>query len=194
MTLREPKRTYEARSLVGVDEYLGLVATNLEFFEWIGERPRRNVEVENRLHNYPQARPFVESGGDGSCRLTRAGDMIYQAYLNAEGRDERVPPPSSRTVASKQGLSDEDHHRPSGWRKIVESLCRIEAVEMVRYDGDAGAAGRRSGPVGINDDSGTIRIVYANGKMRMPLLIETTARGRSQCRWVADEVERILNE
>ena len=63
----------------------------------------------------------------------------------------------------------------------------------MRYDGDAGAAGR-SGVLGTSSDSGTIRIVYANGKMRMPLLVETTARGKSQCRWVADQIARTLEE
>ena len=182
------------KSLVGVEEYLTLVETNLEFFQWIDQQPRRQVEVDNRLHNYPQARPFVETGADQICGLTRAGDMIYRAYLNAEGRDEGIPPASQRSAASKNGLSDEDHHRPPGWRRIVEALCDLDTVELVRYDGDAGAAGRRTGVLGTSGDSGTIRIVYANGKMRMPLLIETTARGKSQCRWVADLIARTLEE
>ena len=182
------------KSLVGVAEYLALVRTNLEFFRWIDERPRRQVEVENRLHNYPQARPFVETGKNQTCSLTRAGDMIFRAYLNAEGRDEGIPPVSQRTPASKNGLSDEDHHRPPGWKRIVEALCDIDAVEVVRYDGYAGAAGRRSGVLGTSGDSGTVRIVYANGKMRLPLLVETTARGKSQCRWVAARIARALEE
>ena len=194
MTGPKQNRTYEAKSLVGVEEYLALVGTNLEFFQWIGERPRRQVEVENRLHNYPQARPFVETGTDQTCTLTGAGEMIYRAYLNAEGTDEGVPPASQRPAAHKNGLSDEDHHRPPGWRKIVDSLCGIDAVELVRYDGDAGAAGRRSGVLGTSGDKGTIRVVYANGKMRMPLLIETTARGKTQCRWIADKIARTLEE
>ena len=192
--MAKQNRTYEAKSLVGVEEYLALVETNLEFFRWIDKRPRRQVEVDNRLHNYPQARPFVETGADQTCNLTRAGDMIYRAYLNAEGKDQGIPPASQRPAASKNGLSDEDHHRPPGWRRIVQALCDIDAVELVRYDGDAGAAGRRSGVLGSSGDSGTIRVVYANGKMRMPLLIETTARGKSQIRRVADLIARALEE
>ena len=192
--MAKQNRTYEAKSLVGVEEYLTLVETNLEFFRWIDQQPRRQVEVDNRLHNYPQARPFVETGTDQTCSLTRAGDMIYRAYLNAERRDEGIPPASQRLAASKNGLSDEDHHRPPGWRRIVEALCDLDAVELVRYDGDAGAAGRRSGVLGTSGDSGTIRIVYANGKMRMPLLVETTARGKAQCRWVVDLIARTLEE
>ena len=194
MTGPKQNRTYEAKSLVGVEEHLTLVRTNLEFFRWIEERPRRHVEVENRLHNYPLARPFVETGRDQTCTLTRAGDMIYRAYLNAEGRDEGVPPASQRSPTLKNSLSDEGHHRPPGWRKVVESLCAMAAVELVRYDGDAGAAGRRSGVLGTSGDTGTIRVVYAKGKMRLPLLIETTARGKAQCRHVADLIARTLEE
>ena len=189
--MAKQNRTYEAKSLVGVEEYLTLVETNLDFFRWIAESPRRQVEVDNRLHNYPQARPFVETDTDQTCSLTRAGDMIYRAYLNAEGREEGTPA-SQRPAASKNGLSDEDHHRPPGWRRVVDALCEIDAVELVRYDGDAGAAGRRSGGLGTSSDAGTIRVVYANGKMRMPLLIETTARGKSQCQSVADLIARAL--
>ena len=194
MPFPRQERAYEAKNLVGVDEYLALVEANLEFFCWLYKEPRRQVEVENRLHNYPQARPFVGSAIDGTCGLTRACEMIYRAYLNAKGRDEQTPLPSSRSTDSKNGLSDTDHHRPPGWRKVVESLCRIDAVEIVRYDGNAGTAGGRSGVLNINCDAGVIRVVYANGKMRMPLLIETTARGKVQCLQVADLIAGILRD
>jgi len=177
-----------------VEWNLEVVERNLDFFEWIDQELRRSVEVENRLHNFPGVRPFVENTDDGYAYLSAAGDLLFRAYCDRSQRIPRTmwPIASERTPEQKNGLSGVEHTRPSGWEHMVDLLCRIDCVERVRYDGSAPAAARRPGIQDVGVDTGTVRVVYERGGRRLPLVIETTARGQAQCQLLVDYIARRL--
>jgi putative CRISPR-associated protein (TIGR02619 family) len=177
-----------------VDWNLGVVERNIDFFEWVDEEPRRSSEVETRLHNFPEARPFVEETEDGSAYLSAAGDLLLRSYHDRSQQRPRAvwPPASGRSPEEKNEVSGVEHHRPQGWERIVDLLCRIDCMERVHYDGSAPSATRRPGIQGIDPETGTIQAVYERGGKRLPLVIETTGRGEAQCQLVADYIGRKL--
>lgn len=170
-----------------------VVARNLDFFDWIDSEPRESGEVESRLHNHPDVRLLVETTEDGCAVLSTAGDLLFQAYKNRTRQLPPAiwPPASMRSPAEKNGLSGVAHHRPEGWEKTVDLLCRIDCVHHIRYEGSA-PSGNRSAGVLKTDEEGGILAVYEKQGKRLPLWVETTARGAAQTQLVADYIARRM--
>lgn len=169
----------------------GFVERHRDFFEWIDAEPRRSVEVENRLKGRPELRPLVEDDADGNTYLNAAGDLLYKAACEQRALGPRAtwPEAAPRAPHQKNGLSGVEHQRPRGWERFVERLCAIDCVAYVRYDERAS-----TGPkIEILDPAqGTIGVRYAHGDQRLPLAVETTARGQAQTELVANYLRHTL--
>lgn len=163
---------------------------NKDFFEWIEQEPRRSEEVESWLKAEPLLRSLVEDGGDGYTYLSPAGYLLYLAgrELEAAGEPVEWPEPSPVLPKEKDRVSNEPHERPDGWERYVKRLCDIAYVTSVRYDEKLHWGER----VRILDpDHGTIGVRFESRGKRLPMRVETTARGREQTELVADYIRRI---
>jgi hypothetical protein len=161
-----------------------------DFFRWIDEQPRPSTDVETWLKGRPQLRTLVEDDDQGHTFLSAAGDLLYQAakQRRAMGPHATWPASDPRPPADKNRVSAVEHHRPPRWEVFVERLCRIDCVSSVRYDEAAS-----SGPnVRVLDpEQGTISVRFENGGRKLPLRVETTARGQAQCELVASYLNRL---
>jgi len=164
---------------------------NQDFFEWIEEEPRSTKEVENWLKGRPQLRSLVEDSDDGCTYLSSAGYMLYRTAMDKLQSRPRAkwPDPDPKPPSEKNKVSSTEHHRPAGWEQFVRSLCEIDCVTMVRYEGMTW-----SGPkVRIIDPSkGEIAVLFSKGDLSLPLLVCTTARGEGQTQLVADYIYRNI--
>lgn len=161
------------------------VSQHEDFFQWIDEEPRRTAEVESWLKACPDLRFFVEDDGNGHTMLTAAGDLLYRVARERRQLRPRAewPPLHLAEPAEKNKLSDVAHHRPHGWERVVDRICRIDCVSQVRYGSEA-----RGGPkVSVIDpDKGVLGVRIGTPDAELPLVVETTARGAAQSELVAE--------
>ena len=152
------------------------VLRHRKFFEWIDDEPRSSAEVSNRLKANPALQPLIENAEDGCSYLNAAGQLLYRA-ADQVGPRAVWPGPAPLPPGDKNGLSKEQHHRPTGWRTFVERLCEVDCVSRVCYDGAA-----YGGPKVkiLNASKGTIGVRWGPKDHELPLRVETTARGDTQ--------------
>lgn len=91
----------------------------------------------------------------------------------------------------ENGISNQEHHRPAGWRRFVRRLCENAYVQYVRYD--ASAYGGQNVKVLDNGADGSIGVRYINGGETLPLRVTTSAEGRPQTELVMEFIKRQLN-
>jgi putative CRISPR-associated protein (TIGR02619 family) len=167
-----------------------VVTQHEDFFRWIDAEPRRSTEVETWLKGSPHLRTLVEDDGEGYTFLSAAGDLLYKAAKQSRATEPRAtwPEPDPRPPDEKNHLAAVEHHRPPGWERFVDRLCRIDCVSSVRYDRAA-----RGGPrIGVLDPgSGAIALRFGPAGNELPLRVETTARGQAQCELVAQYLARL---
>ena len=171
-----------------------VVERNLSFFDWIDSDMRKATEVESRLHQFPEVRMLTELLDDGYAVLSSAGNLLFQAYKNQTGRLPQAiwPESSERSPSEKNGISSMEHHRPPSWEKVVDLICRINCVHDVRYEGSAPSGSRGAGILKTDAETGGILAVYEKQGKRLPMWIETTARGEAQTQLVTDYIGRRL--
>lgn len=151
-----------------------------DFFQWIDSEPRRTEEVETWLKSRPQLRTLVEESEDGFTYLSGAGDLLYRVAKEKLSMGPRAIWPASdpKSPEQKFEVSRIEHHRPAGWESIVNKLCRIDCVSLIRFDTQA------YGPTRvkiIDENNGVLGFVYGQNKgEQLPLRIETTARNPEQ--------------
>ncbi len=162
-----------------------------KFFEWIDDEPRRTKDVASRLKANPDIAPLVEAAEDGNSYLNAAGHLVFTA-ANEVGPRAVWPPPAAKPPGKKNGLSNEEHHRPRGWQAFVARLCEIDCVRRVSYD--AKASGGHAVKV-LDSSSGIIGIRFGSTDLSLPLRVETTASSSVQTDLVRDYLEtEILHE
>jgi len=162
-----------------------------KFFRWIDEEPRKSSEVESWLKSRPELRPLVESADDGCAYLSPAGDLLYKVAKERLVMGPRATWPNAdlKPPGDKDRISGIEHHRPAGWENFVNRLCSIDCVSSVRYDA-TGCSGQR---VKVRDpERGLIEVCYERSGKKLPLLVETTARGEEQCELVANYIRNLL--
>lgn len=167
------------------------VLENKAFFDWIDSEPRKESEVRSWLMSKPELEALVEKDNDGNMYLTAAGDLLYQAALNKTDAHPHVkwPEHDIKSPHEKDHVSKVAHHRPDGWKKLVEGLTDIPCVSCVRYD--ASAKSVRS--IGILDEAqGTIGIAWGPADCPLYLRVETTAKGKPQTELVMNTIKARL--
>lgn len=160
-----------------------------QFFEWIEDAPRSTRDVESWLKAAPELRSLVEESDDGFSYLSPAGLLFFRA---AKEKVLQPPMPSwphadPKTPQEKDLVSRVSHHRPAGWEAFVQRLCCISFISTVRYD----PAGLGQVVRILDADNGSIGLCYSNGGMKLPLRVETTARGEAQTAMVAEYLRRL---
>jgi putative CRISPR-associated protein (TIGR02619 family) len=161
-----------------------------DFFEWIDEEPRSSHEVESRLKGRPELRSLVDDGDDGCTYLNAAGDLLYRAARERLSDRPRAqwPDPVPMPPDRKNGVSEEEHHRPDGWKRYVDRLCDIDCVRRVAYD-----AAAYGGPAvkTLDAGAGILAVRYGAADFALPLRVETTAKGEDQIELVAEYIRRM---
>lgn len=166
------------------------VERHRDFFRWIDAEPRKSLEVETWLKAHPELRFLVEDAGDGHTYLSAAGDLLHKVAQQrlAMGPRATWPPADPRPPEQKNLLSRDAHHRPKDWERFLRRICEIDAVRVVRYDGQMLGGPR----VRILEAGrGIIGLRYEAGDQALPLVIETTAQGQQQCELVADYLRKL---
>lgn len=166
------------------------VLQHQDFFDWIKADIRKSHEVESWLNARPELRPLVanmEMNGEYFTDLSAAGELLFEAAK--EFRPHAVwPQLSENSPEEKYGISGVEHHRPNGWRKFVDRLCKIDCVSYVCYDEKA--YGGTEVKV-INGMDGVIGVRFGSTGSELPLRVETTANGNEQTELVAAHIRRI---
>jgi putative CRISPR-associated protein (TIGR02619 family) len=166
------------------------VSRHEDFFSWIDAEPRRSRDVESRLKGRPELRSLIEEDGEGYACLTAAGDLLFRVARERLQTAPRAswPEADPRPPGEKDKVSQVEHHRPPGWERFVDRLCRIDCVTLVRYDDAA-----RGGPhVKIIDAAvGVFGVRFGDSGRELFLRVETTARGEEQCELVANYLRTI---
>ena len=174
-----------------IDWNLDLIDANIEFFEWIEAEFRRKEKVERRLATSPELLTLIEFGDDGHANLTGIGSMLFRATQERRAKAGRVcwPPDDPKSAAEKNILSKVPHHRPPGWERVVDRVCELAFVSLVRY----GDAANIAQVVTILDgNKGMLGVRIGQGKAALPLLVETTARSQAQSELVAAKVRKCV--
>ncbi|NJR62226.1 MAG: putative CRISPR-associated protein [Cyanobacteria bacterium CRU_2_1] len=163
-----------------------LLAYNL-FFDWIDTEPRPYEEVEEWLKSIAEAdrthvRQFLlPPDSENNVFLSPAGDILWKwlqhQYTLAELAND--PDDSQIPIAKKlsSSLKDEKHHFPKGTKKIVEKIAEISAVEEIIGGHFENTTLTRIKGI---DESGVIRVLWADSEKATNLMIRTTARGKAQ--------------
>ena len=160
------------------------------FFDWIKADIRKSSEVESWLHARPELRPLLENvvdNGESYADLNAAGELLFQA-AHMSGPRAVWPEASPNSPENKSGLSHVAHHRPRGWERFVNTLCKIDCIRYVRYNEDA--YGGTHVKV-LNAEDGTIGVRFGIKGNELPLQVDTTARGTQQTELVASHIRRI---
>jgi len=164
------------------------VLNHESFFHWIDEEPRRSEEVEERLKAAPELRFLVEDDDEGHTMLSAAGDLLFKAAKERRAMGPRAewPDADPRPPDEKNKVSEVPHHRPEGWERYVDRLCRIDCVSLVRVD--PGATHSQKVRV-LDPDKGILAVRYEKSGSALSLVVETTARGSAQCELVKAYIE-----
>lgn len=169
---------------------LDFVRDNENFFRWIDEEPRPDGETRSRLRANPELERFVLRDADGTWMLNPAGELLYCSAKDAAPQPATPwPEPTDREPRTKNGVSQEEHHRPTGWNVVIDRLCRDSYVTAVRY-GDEASSGLAARI--LDAASGQLALRYEHGGNKLPLIVETTARGDAQCKLLLDHLRRYL--
>lgn len=152
------------------------VLRHRQFFEWIDDEPRSSAEVSSRLKANPALQPLIENAADGCSYLNAAGQLLYRA-ADEVGPRAVWPNAAPLPPGDKNGLSNDQHHRPTGWKAFVERVCEVDCVSRVFYDG--AAYGGTEVKV-LNASKGIIGVRWGPKGRELPLRVETTARGDTQ--------------
>lgn len=162
-----------------------------DFFQWIDDEPRPSTEVENRLKARPELRPLIEDDADGNSYLNAAGDLLFRVAKERLSLEPHSTWPDvvAKSPQEKDRLSDVEHHRPKGWKNFVSRLCAIDCVSQVSYDKAAFGGEVIKMLDGAN---GVIAVRYGKDGEKLPLRIETSARGTEQTELVKEYIARCL--
>lgn len=188
--VHERHETFVRMPVLPITWNLDFVRDNDDFFRWIDEEPRPDGEMRSRLRANPELERFVLRDADGTWMLNPAGELLYRAAKDAAPQPATPwPEPTDREPRSKNCVSEEKHHRPRGWRTVVDRLCRDSCVTAVRYGVEAS-----SGPAArvLDAASGELALRYEHGGEQLTLIVETTALGDAQCRLLLDHLRRYL--
>ena len=160
------------------------------FFDWIKADIRKSLEAESWLNANPELRPLVENvvdNGESYADLNAAGELLFQAAAMS-GPRAVWPEASPNSPEQKYGVSGVDHHRPHGWERFVDTLCKIDCISYVCYSENAYGGT----PVKVlNAENGMIGVRFGTRGNELPLLVETTARGTQQTELVAAHIRRM---
>jgi len=167
--------------------------------EWVGGGPCQAL-----LHQLASARDVVELTAvesllkqderlwmlleveDGLAAPSLLGE-IARSLIDVP--QEPWPPASEAAPESKIHLQSAAHHRPSGWKEIVQTLARCRYVTAIRYEG---AAAGRELKESHDNDSDLIHRIEQDGSPALNLRIATTARNAEQRRLVRDLLRKEL--
>lgn len=166
------------------------VVRHRDIFDWIEDEPRKTSEVESWLKARPELRFLVEDADDGCTYLSAAGNLLNKVATERLAMGPRAiwPAADPRPPEEKNLLASAEHHRPPGWKRFVDRICRIDAVRAVRYDPRM-LRGPRVRT--LDAESGIIGLRYEAGGISLPLAIETTAHGPAQTELVAGRLRNL---
>ena len=165
------------------------------FFEWIlnGEGGKRKEKDANTwLSAQDDLRSLVVEDKHGNIELNAAGYLLFEAALFHTPRPRAVwPEASPLSPRKKNKISVEQHKKPKGWEKFVESLCKIDCISQVFYD-----ARMHGGEVVkvVDEEKGTLGVRFGPTGEELPLRIETTAKGNDQAGLIARHIRSIRND
>jgi len=157
------------------------------FFSWIDAEPRPYSEVEKRLKSIPDAdREQVQQflmppDHENYIFLSPAGDILWKWLQRQQDLAElAADPDASQVPVSKKlssSLEEEKHHFPRRTKEIARRIAEIPCVEEVIGSYFENTTLTRIKGV---DDSGVIRVLWADNDKAVNLMIRTTARGKAQ--------------
>lgn len=158
-----------------------------EIIEWLDEAPRTAAEAQSRLAAHPRLADLVDEASDGNIYLNPAADLLFRYFREF---DPALPPAwpteSARLPKQKNQVSSQEHHRPEGWKTLLEKLCAHPYVDSVRY------ADFSPGQATILVPPSQIKINYKRGDDAMGLLVETTATSKPQLERIEKHIRKTI--
>jgi putative CRISPR-associated protein (TIGR02619 family) len=167
----------------------GYVLEREAFFQWIDSEPRRLRDAESWLKGDSSLEPLIETDKDGYIYLNAAGNLLYKT-AKVKHSNEIVfrPEPSILAPKDKNHLSSIEHHRPNGWEQYIGKICDIDFVTGVFYY--TAAYGEESIKT-LDEEKGSIFVIYGSAGNYLPIRIETTAQGEAQTRFAMETIREI---
>lgn len=146
-------------------------------------------DVESLLKADGKLELLIESSeidGEEFVCLNMLGEFAAQLL--------EIPPidwPSTCGILPQEKIKLEgtDHHRPKGWKNIVDKISQSQFTKLIRYDG---TVGNNKGFHAAKDNSQDLYAVLNDGTYILPLRIETTAKTGEQRRLVLDHLRQKI--
>ncbi|NEO54051.1 MAG: putative CRISPR-associated protein [Okeania sp. SIO3B5] len=170
-----------------------------DFFAWIDEEPRKDVEVEQRLKAIPKLERnqvqqlLLPADENDEIMLSAAGDILWKRVAQQRELAELIEdaPPSEIPNADKiaSSIAEDKHHFPKGTREFAKKVAQVEAVEEIIGGHFENTTMKRIKKI---DDDGSIRLLWADNEKAVNITIRTTARGQAQTLKLRDRYIRPL--
>lgn len=159
------------------------INANEEFFYWIEKDLRTRDEAQSWLSANPKLEDLVDYDKE-YVYLNPAARMLFMFYQ--EETPILWPQESTRLPKDKNQITKTAHHRPKGWDRIVDELCKHPYVDSVRY------TDYRPGKLTEELDENSFRVNYGKTGEGMGLLITTTSTSLSQLQRIIAHIERTI--
>ncbi|MCS6908444.1 MAG: hypothetical protein RML93_11265, partial [Anaerolineales bacterium] len=173
----------------------------LEFenvFAWLDEEPRRVEDVIQRIAPYSLDRPpfdafLAQPDRDGHVFLSPIGEVLWRHFrlevelVDAIDFPAEVAVPVEEKIA--ESLRKAKHHYPEGTHKVCRKIAELPYICQIvsGFFEDTASSRLKS-----FDDDGNIRLVWADGRKGVNLLVTTKAKGRLQTLKVAKQIQQLL--
>ncbi len=172
-----------------------------QFFQWIDEESRKQLEVEQRLKAIPELERdrimalLLPADTEEYIYLSAAGEILWGRVKQQRQIGELLEEPSASEVDEQDkissSLSKVKHHYPKGILEFAQKVAKFPPVEeVIGGHFENTTMGRIKG---VSDD-GSIRLLWADDKKAANITIRTTARGEAQTLRFCDKYIRPLLE
>ena len=157
------------------------------FFAWLDEEPRKQLEVERRLKAVPELERdriialLLTPDSEGCIYLSPAGEILWRRVNQQREIGESLGEPSASTVSVENkianSLDEVKHKYPKGTLEFAQKVAKFAPVEEIiggHFENTT------KGRVKRVFDDGSIRVLWADNQKATNLTIRTTARGFAQ--------------
>lgn len=139
--------------------------------------------IEHLLKQDERLLTLVEIDGDEAA-LNLLGELALR-LLESPAVD--WPPPTDKSPKEKILLASPEHHRPRGWKQIVNKIAASAYVTSIRYEGSLSGGFLKEAPDIVSD-----LIHRIEGSYPLVLRISTTATTAGQRRLVQQLLRKEL--
>lgn len=178
---------------------IDLLLEHNDFFKWLDEEPRKQLEVEQRLRAITEQERerilamLLPPDSEEYIYLSPAGEILWKRVNQQREIGELLAEPSASKVAEKDKISNSldevKHHYPKGTLKFAQKVAQFAPVEEIiggHFENTT------MGRVKKVFDDGSIRVLWADDEKATNITIRTTARGLPQTLNFCDKYIRPL--